>query len=45
MSIVTEVFPVKTTFFEKWMHRTGFELLRKNTSSDGKIDDVGYGRN
>jgi hypothetical protein len=27
------------------MHRTGFELLRKNTSSEGKIDDVGYSRN
>jgi hypothetical protein len=27
------------------MHRAGFELLRKNTSSEGKIDDVGDSRN
>jgi hypothetical protein len=43
-AIIAEIFFVEVSFFEVRMDRADFELVRKDTSRNGQIDDVGDSR-
>jgi len=43
-AVIAEIFFVQVRFFEMRMNRAAFELIRKDTSRNRQIDDVGDSR-